>query len=102
MRRARAATELVTVLFTDIVSSTAIAQELGDRRWRALVAAHHDLVRQALRRYRGRELDTAGDGFFAAFSKPADAIRCAVDVSEGVREFGLEIRAGLHLARPRS
>lgn len=97
MRRARATTELVTVLFTDIVSSTQIAEEVGDRRWRALVAAHHDLVRRALRRHHGRELDTAGDGFFAAFAKPADAIRCAVEVSDGVRSFGLEIRAGLHL-----
>lgn len=84
-------------MFTDIVSSTEIAEEVGDRHWRALIAAHHDLVRQALRRHSGRELDTAGDGFFAVFAKPADAIRCAVDVSQGVREFGLEIRAGLHL-----
>jgi class 3 adenylate cyclase len=97
MRRTRATTELVTVLFTDIVSSTRIAEEVGDRRWRELVDAHHGLVRQALRRHNGRELDTAGDGFFAAFSKPADAIRCAVEVSDGVHEFGLEIRAGLHL-----
>ena len=97
MRRATPSTELVTVLFTDIVSSTDIAREVGDRRWRALVAAHHGIVRQALKRYHGKELDTAGDGFFATFSRPAEAIRCACDVSEAVREFGLEIRAGLHL-----
>lgn len=97
MRRTRATTELVTVLFTDIVSSTRIAEEVGDRRWRSLVAAHHDIVRRALRRHHGRELDTAGDGFFAAFSKPADAIRCAVEVSDEVRGLGLEIRAGMHL-----
>jgi class 3 adenylate cyclase len=97
MPRASVTTELVTVLFTDIVSSTQIATEVGDKRWRALVAAHHGLVRQALKRYRGRELDTAGDGFFATFPRPADAIRCACEVAEGVRQFGLEIRAGLNL-----
>jgi class 3 adenylate cyclase len=97
VRRGRGTTELVTVLFTDIVSSTQIAEEVGDRRWRALVAAHHGLVRQALRRHHGRELDTAGDGFFASFGRPADAIRCAAEVSEGVHEFGLEVRAGIHL-----
>jgi len=97
MTRTAVTTELVTVLFTDIVSSTEIASEVGDKRWRALVAAHHGLVRQALKRYRGRELDTAGDGFFATFPRPADAIRCACEVAEGVRQFGLEIRAGLNL-----
>ena len=85
------------MLFTDIVSSTEIAGEVGDRRWRELVAAHHAIVRRALKRHHGRELDTAGDGFFAVFTKPADAIRCANDVSEDVRELGLEIRAGIHL-----
>ena len=97
MRRATPSTQLVTVLFTDIVSSTDIAREVGDRRWRALVAAHHWIVRQALKRHQGKELDTAGDGFFATFPRPAEAIRCACEVSESVREFGLEIRAGLHL-----
>src|SRR4051794_39297358 len=97
MPRASVTTELVTVLFTDIVSSTQIASEVGDKRWRAFVAAHHGLVRQALKRHRGRELDTAGDGFFATFPRPADAIRCACEVAEGVRQFGLEIRAGLNL-----
>ncbi len=97
VRRPKATTELVTVLFTDIVSSTEIAAEVGDRRWRELVSAHHALVRRALRLHHGRELDTAGDGFFAVFRKPADAIRCANDVSEDVRRLGLEIRAGIHL-----
>jgi class 3 adenylate cyclase len=97
VRRQKATTELVTVLFTDIVSSTEIAAEVGDRRWRELVAAHHALVRRALKRHHGRELDTAGDGFFAVFHRPADAIRCATDVSEDVRQLGLEIRAGIHL-----
>jgi class 3 adenylate cyclase len=97
VRRPKATTELVTVLFTDVVSSTEIAGEVGDRRWRELVAAHHALVRRALKRHHGRELDTAGDGFFAAFNRPADAIRCASEASEDVRQFGLEIRAGIHL-----
>jgi pimeloyl-ACP methyl ester carboxylesterase len=87
---------LTTVLFTDIVGSTAKAAELGDARWRELVQAHHGLVRRQLVRYRGTELDTAGDGFFASFDGPARAIRCACAISEGVRELGIEIRAGLH------
>jgi class 3 adenylate cyclase len=87
---------LATVLFTDIVGSTAKAVELGDARWRELVQAHHGLVRRQLVRYRGTEIDTAGDGFFASFDGPARAIRCACAISEGVRELGIEIRAGLH------
>jgi len=87
---------LATVLFTDIVDSTATAVELGDARWRELVQAHHGLVRRQLARYRGTEIDTAGDGFFASFDGPARAIRCACAISEGVRELGIEIRAGLH------
>jgi class 3 adenylate cyclase len=98
--RARNANELervlATVLFTDIVDSTARAVELGDARWRELVQAHHGLVRRQLTRFRGTEIDTAGDGFFASFDGPARAIRCACAISEGVRELGLEIRAGLH------
>jgi class 3 adenylate cyclase/pimeloyl-ACP methyl ester carboxylesterase len=89
-------TLLATVLFTDIVGSTAKAAELGDRSWRDLVARHHALVRAQLDRYRGRELDTAGDGFFATFDGPIRAIRCAVAVRAAVRDLGLEIRAGLH------
>jgi class 3 adenylate cyclase len=87
---------LTTMLFTDIVDSTARAAELGDARWRELVQAHHGLVRRQLARYRGNEIDTAGDGFFASFDGPARAIRCACAITEGVRELGIEIRAGLH------
>ncbi len=89
-------TLLATFLFTDIVGSTAKAAELGDRSWRDLVARHHALVRTQLDRYRGREFDTAGDGFFATFDGPIRAIRCAVAVRAAVRDLGLEIRAGLH------
>ena len=87
---------LATVLFTDIVGATAKAVELGDRGWRDLVQRHHALVRQELVRFRGREIDTAGDGFFAAFDGPARAIRCASAVSQRVSELGIDIRAGLH------
>ena len=87
---------LATVLFSDIVGSTARAAELGDLRWRELLAGHHARVRAQLARYRGVELDTAGDGFFARFDGPARAIRCAVAIREAVRELGLEVRLGLH------
>ena len=87
---------LATVLFTDIVGSTAKAAELGDRAWRELLERHHGLIRRELVRYRGAELDVAGDGFFARFDGPARAIRCAWSITEAVRELGLEIRAGLH------
>jgi pimeloyl-ACP methyl ester carboxylesterase len=87
---------LATVLFTDIVGSTERARELGDRRWRDLVERHHAVVRHELARYRGREVDTAGDGFFATFDGPARAIRCARSIVEGVRGVGLDVRAGLH------
>jgi len=87
---------LATVLFTDIVESTAKAIEVGDRRWRELLERHHMLMRRELLRFRGREIDTAGDGFFATFDGPARAIRCACAVADGMRELGLPIRAGLH------
>ena len=87
---------LATVLFTDIVGSTTRQAELGDRRWAELVDKHHAVVRGCLARYRGRELDTAGDGFFAAFDGPARGIRCAQAIVEGVRTLGLQVRAGLH------
>jgi pimeloyl-ACP methyl ester carboxylesterase len=87
---------LATVLFTDIVGSTERARELGDRRWRDLVQRHHELVRRDLQRFRGREVDTAGDGFFATFDGPARAIRSGKAIVESVRTLGLEIRAGLH------
>jgi len=89
-------TVLATVLFTDIVGSTAVAAELGDRAWRQLLERHHALVRRELARYRGEEKDTAGDGFFATFDGPARAIRCADAVVGGVRALGLEVRAGVH------
>jgi pimeloyl-ACP methyl ester carboxylesterase len=87
---------LATVLFTDIVGSTATATELGDRAWRELLERHHALIRRELVRFRGIELDVAGDGFFARFDGPARAVRCACAITESVRELGLEIRAGLH------
>jgi len=87
---------LATVLFTDIVGSTERARELGDRRWRDLLERHHDAVRRELGRFRGREVDTTGDGFFATFDGPARAIRSAKAITESVRALGLEIRAGLH------
>ena len=85
-----------TVLFTDIVGSTEHATRLGDRRWRDLLEAHHDIVRRNLERFGGVEVDTAGDGFFAVFDGPARAIRCATAVRDDVRGVGVEIRAGLH------
>ena len=87
---------LTTVLFTDVVGSTEIAARLGDRAWRALLERHHGAVRTELERWRGREVDTAGDGFLATFDGPARAIRCAVGATGSVRELGLEIRAGVH------
>ncbi|HKQ25615.1 MAG TPA: adenylate/guanylate cyclase domain-containing protein [Burkholderiales bacterium] len=87
---------LATVLFTDIVGATESAAKLGDRRWHDLLDSHHALVRRELVRYRGREIDTAGDGFFATFDGPARAVRCACAVSDAVRSLGVEVRAGLH------
>jgi class 3 adenylate cyclase/alpha-beta hydrolase superfamily lysophospholipase len=87
---------LATVMFTDIVGSTDKATALGDRGWRELVDHHHAAIRRELARFRGREIDTAGDGFFAAFDGPARAIRCAAAVREAVAGLGLELRVGLH------
>ncbi|HEY3071990.1 MAG TPA: adenylate/guanylate cyclase domain-containing protein [Candidatus Limnocylindrales bacterium] len=87
---------LATVLFTDIVGSTERAAREGDRRWAQLVDLHHAAVRGQLARFRGTEIDTAGDGFFARFDGPARAIRCALGVVEAVRPLGLEVRAGVH------
>ena len=89
-------TILATVLFTDIVGSTEKQASLGDRAWRKLVERHHAVVRDALKRWRGVENDTAGDGFYATFDGPARAIRCALAVAERVQGLGIEIRAGLH------
>jgi pimeloyl-ACP methyl ester carboxylesterase len=87
---------LATVLFTDIVGSTEKAAELGDRRWKELLESHHGQVRGQLARYRGKEIDTAGDGFFASFDGPARAIRCAAAITTSARGLGIEVRAGLH------
>ena len=87
---------LATVLFTDIVDSTSRARQLGDRRWAALLERHHAVVRSELARFRGEEVDTAGDGFFALFDGPARAIRCALSVRDAVKAPGLELRAGAH------
>ena len=87
---------LATVLFTDIVGSTARLAEIGDRNWRELLKRHHVLVRRQLNRFAGKEMDTAGDGFFARFDGPARAIRCACAIANGVSELGLEVRQGLH------
>jgi class 3 adenylate cyclase/streptogramin lyase len=96
LRRASTGRILAAVLFTDMVNSTTVAEELGDRRWKALTARHHAIVRRELKRFGGREIDTAGDGFFATFREPAAAIACACAASEAVRELGIEIRAGIH------
>jgi class 3 adenylate cyclase len=87
---------LATVLFTDIVSSTERAAILGGTAWRDLVLAHHRLIRGLLARFRGREIDMAGDGFFATFDGPARAVRCAQAAISSVRELGIEVRAGVH------
>jgi class 3 adenylate cyclase len=87
---------LATVLFTDIVGSTERVAELGDAGWRELVERHHATVRALLARYRGKEIDTAGDGFFASFDGPARAVRCAGAAVEAVRPLGIEVRAGVH------
>lgn len=87
---------LATVLFTDIVGSTDKATSLGDRRWSDLLDNHHALVRRELARFRGREIDTSGDGFLATFDGPARAVRCACAISDSVKTLGIELRAGLH------
>jgi pimeloyl-ACP methyl ester carboxylesterase len=87
---------LATVLFTDIVGSTQRAVEMGDRRWRELLGAHDAAVRRELERFRGREVDTAGDGFLATFDGPARAVRCALSIGGAMRELGVDVRAGIH------
>src|SRR5229473_813070 len=87
---------LATVLFSDIVDSTKRAAELGDRRWRELLENYHATVRSQIARFRGREIDTAGDGVFATFDGPARSIRCADAIRESVRGLNIEVRAGLH------
>ena len=87
---------LATVLFTDIVAATELAERLGDIEWRSLLDRHHALVRKELARFRGQEIDTAGDGFFATFDGPARGVRCALAIRDVVRSLDIEIRAGLH------
>jgi class 3 adenylate cyclase len=87
---------LATVLFTDIVGSTEKASGLGNVGWRELVERHHTAVRALIERFRGREVDTAGDGFYATFDGPARAIRCAQAIVAEVKPLGIEVRAGLH------
>ena len=95
MQRRIVGHRLGAVLFTDVVGSTAIAAEMGNTRWIELVARHHRIVRRQIHQFGGREIDTAGDGFFVTFDRPADSIRCAVAITEAVRELGVEIRAGV-------
>ena len=92
-------TAFAIVLFTDMVGSTAIASELGDRRWRVLQAKHHSVIRSELRKHGGREIDTAGDGFFAAFSEGEAAIRCACAIRDAVMDIGLQVRCGLNVGQ---
>ncbi|MDX6414358.1 MAG: adenylate cyclase [Gaiellaceae bacterium] len=88
---------LATILFTDIVGSTDLAARLGDREWQRLVSGHHTAVRRELHRFGGREVDTAGDGFFATFDQPAQAVRGADAIVAAVSELGVSIRAGVHV-----
>jgi class 3 adenylate cyclase len=87
---------LATILFTDIVGATERAAELGDKKWGHLLVRHHELIREELNRFRGREIDTAGDGFFATFDGPARAISCAKAIQNAVTKLGLTVRIGLH------
>lgn len=87
---------LATVLFTDIVGSTETAARLGDSAWRELLDRHDELIRRNLRRFRGEEVKTTGDGFMATFDGPARAIRCGQAIAEAARSLGIEVRAGVH------
>jgi class 3 adenylate cyclase len=87
---------LVTLLFTDLVGATARAADLGDSAWRDLLTRHHEVIRREITRYRGREVDTAGDGLFATFDGPARAIRCADAIRSGLRDLQLDVRVGVH------
>jgi class 3 adenylate cyclase len=87
---------LATVLFTDIVDSTRRAAEMSDRDWHELLDAHDAVIRAQLNRFRGREVNTSGDGFLAMFDGPQRAIRCAMSIRDAVRSLGIQVRAGLH------
>lgn len=88
---------LVTLLFTDVVGSTALAAKLGDGRWRELLSKHYESARVELERFRGREVHTTGDGLLATFAAPAPALHCAVAIQKAARDEGLQIRAGVHV-----
>jgi class 3 adenylate cyclase len=87
---------LTTLLFTDIVGSTERAASLGDQRWRSLLDAHDRTVRDHLRRFRGKEINTTGDRFLASFDGPARAIRCGLAMAEAIRAMGIDLHLGLH------
>jgi class 3 adenylate cyclase/pimeloyl-ACP methyl ester carboxylesterase len=87
---------VATVLFTDIVGSAGLAAELGDQRWRDLLENHNQTIRGLLARHKGRELDTAGDGFFASFEAPARAVNCGVEIVRAVNALGVGVRVGIH------
>ena len=87
---------LATVLFTDVVDATKRASEIGDRAWKELLNQHNFFVRQQLQRHRGREIDTAGDGFLATFDGPARAVRCGRAIADAVKTLGIRVRAGVH------
>jgi class 3 adenylate cyclase len=87
---------LTTLLFTDIVGSTERAAAMGDQAWRSLLDAHDRTVREQLRRFRGKEINTTGDGFLASFDGPARAIRCALAMAEATRALGIDLHLGLH------
>jgi class 3 adenylate cyclase len=87
---------LLTILFTDIVASTELTAELGDAKWRDLLVRHDAMVRRELTRFRGTEIDSAGDGFLATFDGPARAAQCALAIRDGARSLGIEVRAGVH------
>jgi class 3 adenylate cyclase len=87
---------LATVLFTDLVSSTPQVAQMGDRRWRGLLATHDALVRAELEHFRGQEVNHTGDGIVATFDGPARAVRCACAIRDALGAVGLDVRAGLH------
>src|SRR5256885_5837860 len=96
MPRSAVRRRLATVLFLDIVGSTALASELGDARWRELLTRFRRIVRDELKHHGGREQDTAGDGFFATFAEPARALSCAAAIVVAVQRLGIDVRAGVH------
>jgi class 3 adenylate cyclase len=86
----------VTLLFTDLVGSTETASRIGEQAWSNLLARHNEVIRRAIAEHRGREVDTTGDGFLATFDGAVRAIRCAIDIHNGIAQLNLEVRAGIH------